>query len=67
MERCNYHSNQVIMPSILIHMWELSNKLHKIRSDIRKEQISSIMRKERAQLQRSHDEGLINELVSLPI
>jgi hypothetical protein len=25
------------------------------------------MRKERAQLQRSHDEELINELVSLPI
>jgi hypothetical protein len=47
-------------------MWELSNKLHKIRSDIRKEQLASLMKRERSQLQRTHDEALINDLISLP-
>ena len=47
-------------------MWELSNRLHKIRSDMRKEQIAALMKKARTEAQRSADEALLAEIIAVP-
>lgn len=47
-------------------MWELSNRLHKIRSDMRKEHLSALMKKVRTEAQRSDDEALLAEIIAIP-